>query len=62
MKSRTHFAVVGTLAIAAGVAAAQDLGFEGHKLVEPDCNAMSSWFQCRDIDAAPTTRSQGGST
>lgn len=35
------------------VIAQDDLGFEGHKLVEPDCDAMSSWFQCRDIDTAP---------
>ncbi len=32
---------------------ADDLRFEGHDLVEPDCDAMSSWFQCRDIDTAP---------
>ena len=35
------------------IAAADDLDFEGHDLVEPDCNAMSSWFDCRDIDTAP---------
>ena len=35
------------------VAFADDLNFEGHDLVEPDCDAMSSWFECRDIDTAP---------
>lgn len=32
---------------------ADDLGFDGHHLVEPDCDAMSSWYVCRDIDTAP---------
>ncbi|NNF41715.1 MAG: hypothetical protein HKN62_01465, partial [Phycisphaerales bacterium] len=32
---------------------ADDLGFEGHDLVEPECDAMSHWFECRDIDTAP---------
>lgn len=39
--------------ILACAALADDLGFEGHKLVEPDCDAMSDWFECRDIDTAP---------
>ncbi len=30
-----------------------DLNFEGDDLVEPDCEAMSPWFECRDIDTAP---------
>ena len=30
-----------------------DLGFEGHDLVEPDCDAMSHFFNCRDINSAP---------
>lgn len=53
MKTRMQFALLGTVATVMGVAGAQDLGFEGHHLVEPDCDAMSSWFDCRDIDTAP---------
>lgn len=53
MKTRTNCALLGTLAIVMCAAAADDLDFEGHDLVEPDCNAMSSWFECRDIDTAP---------
>ncbi len=41
------------LGVIAGVATADDLEFEGHDLVEPDCEAMSAWFDCRDIDTAP---------
>ena len=53
MKSRMSLALLGTAAIAMSVAIADDLNFEGHDLVEPDCDAMSSWFECRDIDTAP---------
>lgn len=53
MKSPTRLAFLATLATAMGVAGAHDLEFEGHDLVEPDCDAMSSWFECRDIDTAP---------
>ena len=59
MKSRTHFARLGLVVTAVGVAAPHDLGFEGHDLVEPDCDAMSSWFECRDIDTAPPDVYQG---
>ncbi len=59
MKSRTHFALAGTAAIAMSMAVASDLGFEGHDLVEPDCDAMATWFQCRDIDTAPPSVSLG---
>ena len=52
MNRRTYCAVVATVALVC-VAFADDLGFKGHKLVEPDCNAMSSWFECREIDTAP---------
>lgn len=38
------------LASLACVVLADDLDFDGHDLVEPDCAAMSSWFQCRDMD------------
>lgn len=45
---------VAAACIAIGVVAlADDLGFDGHDLVEPDCEAMSHWFQCRDIEDAP---------
>jgi len=37
------------------VALADDLGFDGHDLVEPDCEAMSHWFACRDIETAPAS-------
>jgi cytochrome c len=53
MKTRMHSALLATAATALVVAGNNDLGFEGHDLVEPDCNAMSSWFECRDIDTAP---------
>jgi cytochrome c len=33
-----------------GLATADDLNFDGHDLVEPNCATMSSWFQCRDMD------------
>jgi cytochrome c len=35
-----------------------NLGFDG-KLVEPDCDAMASWFDCRDIDEAPADVRRG---
>lgn len=38
---------------------ADDLGFDGHDLVEPNCDAMASWFTCRDIDTAPPNVYQG---
>ena len=57
MKIRT--ACLGTVAVAMSVAIADDLNFEGHKLVEPDCEEMSSWFECRDIDTAPPNVFQG---
>ena len=41
------------------LAYADDLGMDGHKLVEPDCDAMSSWFECRDIDTAPAQVQRG---
>ena len=42
------------LSLVGGFFLPDDLGFEGHDLVEPDCEAMSHWFQCRDIDTAPS--------
>ena len=53
MMRRLPLALLGTFATAMCAAVADDLDFEGHDLVEPDCNAMSSWFECRDIDTAP---------
>lgn len=44
---------LGTLASFALFAFADDLGFDGHDLVEPDCDTMRSWYECRDIDTAP---------
>jgi thiosulfate dehydrogenase len=35
-----------------------NLGFDG-KIVQPDCDAMSSWFECRDISTAPALVRQG---
>jgi len=53
MKSPTYFVLLGAIATVMVAASADDLEFEGHDLVEPDCIAMSSWFECRDIDTAP---------
>jgi len=53
MKTRMHLALLGSVATVVCAAVADDLGFEGHDLVEPDCDAMSAWFECRDIDTAP---------
>ena len=52
---RKQIAVVLSCTIGSLVCAAiaHDLGFEGHDLVEPDCEAMSHWYECRDIDTAP---------
>ncbi|MEQ9617525.1 MAG: c-type cytochrome, partial [Phycisphaerales bacterium] len=41
-----------TIGLVISAVIAGDLGFEGHDLVEPDCDAMSHWFECRDIDTA----------
>ncbi|MGE5155326.1 MAG: c-type cytochrome [Bdellovibrio bacteriovorus] len=38
---------------------ADDLGFSGDKLVEPNCSAMSPWFNCRDISTAPANVRRG---
>ena len=48
------------LAATTSGALGDDLGFDGDKLVEPDCDAMSHWFQCRDIDTAPPLVQLGG--
>lgn len=51
--NKTAAIVPTVLGLLTAIAAADDLGFEGDKLVEPDCDAMSHWFECRDIDTAP---------
>ena len=48
-----------SLILLAPLAFADDLGMEGDKLVEPNCDAMSSWFECRDIDTAPADVRRG---
>lgn len=45
--------ILTVFASVSSAALADDLGFEGDKLVEPDCDAMSWWFDCREIDTAP---------
>ncbi len=47
------------LSIIAPLGFADDLGMDGDKLVEPDCDAMSSWFDCRDIETAPADARRG---
>jgi thiosulfate dehydrogenase len=37
---------------------ADNLGFDG-KIVEPDCDGMSAWFDCRKIDSAPADVRRG---
>jgi cytochrome c len=44
--------------MSAGAAYADNLGFDG-ALVEPDCDAMASWFNCRKIDTAPADVRRG---
>ncbi len=51
---KKNFATISLILVAillpAFPASADDLGFDGHKLVEPDCASMSDWFDCRNID------------
>lgn len=44
--------------IAPQVMAGDNLGFDG-KIVRPDCDGMSDWFECRKIDDAPATVRRG---
>lgn len=53
MNKKFGLMVAAGLVIPVSVVIADDLGFIGYKLVEPDCDEMSSWFECRDIDTAP---------
>ncbi|MBO6514141.1 MAG: c-type cytochrome [Phycisphaerales bacterium] len=32
---------------------ANDINFDGRDMVEPDCDVMSDWYECRDIETAP---------
>lgn len=48
-----------SLVLIAPLTIAEDLGMSGDKLVEPDCDAMSGWFECRDIDTAPANVRRG---
>ena len=49
---RSITAVASALALITPLTLADDLGMSGDKLVEPNCEAMSSWYQCRDIGTA----------
>jgi cytochrome c len=59
MMKRSLAAIACSFALIAPFAVADDLGMSGKKLVEPDCDAMSSWFNCRDIDTAPADVRRG---
>jgi len=56
---RPFAAIACSLTLIASLALGDDLGFSGDKLVEPDCDAMSAWFNCRDIDTAPANVRRG---
>lgn len=56
---RPTLSIACALTLLAPLAIADDLGMSGDKLVEPDCAAMSSWFDCRDIDTAPADVRRG---
>ena len=60
---KLHSAVLScTIGILACTATADDLEFDGHDLVEPDCDAMATWYQCRDIDRRRPVSSWATST
>jgi thiosulfate dehydrogenase len=44
--------------LCAPVTFADNLGFDG-KIVEPNCDAMSPWYNCRKIDTAPAAVRRG---
>jgi cytochrome c len=46
------------LPLLAPLALADNLGFDG-KIVEPDCDAMGAWFNCRKIGTAPAAVRRG---
>jgi thiosulfate dehydrogenase len=57
---KTHVAIACTLFLLTRFAVAgNDLGIDGDKMVEPDCDALSSWYECRDIDDAPANVRRG---
>lgn len=49
---------VAVLSMAASMAFADNLGFDG-TIVEPNCDEMSTWFNCRKIDTAPADVKRG---
>ncbi len=53
MRKQLAVPVFAAISAALCLAGGDDLKFDGHALVEPDCDAMSAWFECRDIDTAP---------
>lgn len=46
------------LTLAATLTRADNLGFDG-KIVEPDCDAMGAWYNCRKIRTAPANVRRG---
>jgi cytochrome c len=55
---KTTVAIALSLALSSPMTLADNLGFDG-KIVEPDCDAMGSWFDCRKIDTAPADVKRG---
>jgi cytochrome c len=51
--------IIASIGIAALIAIADDLDFDGHDMVEPDCDSISDWYQCRSIEDAPAEVFQG---
>jgi cytochrome c len=50
---RNEIWIASALGAGALFALAGDIDFDGHHMVEPDCDAMSGWYDCRSIDDAP---------
>ena len=44
--------------LSASTVFADNLGFDG-KIVEPDCDSMSGWFDCRKVDTMPAQVKRG---
>ena len=55
---KTITAIACSLALLAPFALADNLGFDG-KIVEPDCDEMGAWFNCRKIKDAPANVRRG---
>lgn len=61
MKPTTKLASLLTLmapTLLVAIASADDIGFDG-KIVEPDCDGMSPWYECRRIRDAPAAVRRG---